>query len=70
MRNEIHTEPANEAGFIDETKFLELVPISRGTLFNWRKAGKIPAVVIGRRVLFHWPTCQATLLRMQRGGVL
>jgi len=69
MANEKQIASTGETGFIDETKFLTLVPISRGTLFNWRKAGKIPAVVIGRRVLFHWPTCQATLLRMQRGGV-
>jgi hypothetical protein len=65
---EARTEPPNGSGFIDEAEFLRRVPISRGTLFNWRKAQKIPAIVIGRRVLFDWSSVQAALLRMQTGG--
>jgi hypothetical protein len=59
----------NEAGFIDETKLLERVPISRGTAVNWRKAGKLPFVKIGSRILYHYPTVEQCLLRLQRGGL-
>ena len=60
---------ANEAGFIDEKTLLARLPVSRRTLFNWRATGKIPCVRLGgRRILFHWPSVEAALLRMQRGG--
>jgi hypothetical protein len=55
--------PPNDAGFIDEQEMLRRLPISRGTLFNWRKAKKIPSVVIGRRVLFKWELVQDAILR-------
>jgi len=56
--------------FIDEAECLRRVPVSRRTMFEWRRAGKIPTVKIGRRCLFHWPSVTAALLRMQRGGDL
>lgn len=64
--NETQIATPNEQGFIGEVELLKRLPISRGTLFNYRKAGRIPAVVIGRRVLFHWPSVEAALLRQQR----
>ena len=69
----IHAEqnkmPAGETGFIDEKQLLARLPISRRTLFNWRKTGKIPCVRLGgSRILFHWPSVEAALLRHQRGG--
>ena len=61
--------PAGEAGFIDQKQLLARLPISRRTLFNWRTTGKIPCVRLGgRRILFHWPSVEAALLRHQRGG--
>jgi len=56
--------------FLDEKEMLRRLPISRRTLFNWRATGKIPSVKIGRRNLFHWPSCEAALLRLQRGGIV
>ena len=53
---------------LDEKEILARIPISRRTLFNWRAAGKIPTVSIGRRNLFHWPSIEAALLRQQRGA--
>jgi predicted site-specific integrase-resolvase len=45
---------------------LARLPISRRTLFNWRTTGKIPCVRLGgRRILFHWPSVEAALLRYQ-----
>jgi hypothetical protein len=56
--------------FLDEKQILARLPVSRRTLFSWRTTGKIPYVRLGgRRVLFHWPSVEAALLRMQRGGV-
>ena len=55
--------------FIDERELLRRVPVSRRTLFDWRYAGKLPFVNLGgRRNLYHWPSVEAALLRMQRGG--
>lgn len=62
-------QPSVEAGFIDEKQLLSRLPVSRRTLFNWRNSGKIPSVRLGgRRILFHWPSVEAALLRHQRGG--
>ena len=62
--------PPGEPGFINEKELLKRLPVSRRTLFSWRTSGKIPFVRLGgRRVLFHWPSIEAALLRNQRGGV-
>src|SRR5208283_5822327 len=60
----------HESCFIDEKTLLKRLPVSRRTLFSWRTSGKIPFVRLGgRRVLFHWPSIEAALLRNQKGGV-
>jgi hypothetical protein len=66
-------EPRFESGkelktFLDEKEMLRRLPISRRTLFNWRRSGKIPSVKIGRRCIYHLPSVEAALLRLQRGG--
>ena len=58
-----------ESNFINQKQLLARLPISRRTLFNWRTSGKIPSVRLGgSRILFHWPSVEAALLRHQRGG--
>jgi hypothetical protein len=57
---------ARQQGLIDQPEFLNRVPVSRKTEYNWRIAGKIPFIKIGKRVLYHWPSVEAALLRMQR----
>jgi hypothetical protein len=54
--------------FIDELEFLRRIPVSRRTLFSWVQSGKIPCVKIGRRKIYHWASCEAALLRLQRGA--
>jgi hypothetical protein len=54
------------AGFIEEPELQQLLPLSRRTLANHRKSGKLPFVRLGRRNLYHWPTIEAFLLRKQR----
>ncbi len=65
MNSEPKQTPSDEAGFINEKQLLARLPVSRRTLFSWRASGKIPHVKIGRRILFHWPSCEAALLRYQ-----
>jgi hypothetical protein len=56
-----------EAEFLDTKKLLALLPVSRGTLMNWRRLGKIPFILTpGRRILFHLPSVREALLRAQR----
>ena len=69
IRAEQNQTSAGESGFIDQKLLLARLPISRRTLFNWRTTGKIPCVRLGgRRILFHWPSVEAALLRHQHGG--
>ena len=60
--------PAGESGFIDEKQLLARLPISRGTLGNWKAKGLLPYIKIGRRCLYDWASVQAALLCRQRGG--
>jgi hypothetical protein len=73
MRNagnhvEQNQTPAGEGGFIDEKQLLAKLPISRGTLSNWKAKGLLPYIKIGRRCLYDWASVQGALLRRQRGG--
>jgi hypothetical protein len=78
FRNAIRTPPASldaqqngvrgDSGFIDEKQLLARLPISRGTLGNWKAKGLLPYIKIGRRCLYDWASVQAALLRRQRGG--
>jgi Helix-turn-helix domain len=54
--------------FIDEKELLRRLPVSRRTIHNWRRQGKIPSIVIGRRVLFCWENVADALRRMEHGG--
>jgi hypothetical protein len=54
--------------FLDEKELLRRLPVSRRTVFAWRKNGKLPCVRIGRRNLFHWPSVESALLRLQQGA--
>ena len=68
MNSEEIQTPAGEAGFIDEKQLLARLPVSRGTLCNWKAKGFLPFIKIGRRCLYDWASVQAALLRRQRGG--
>ena len=64
----LRNRPSRQASLM-KSNLLSRLPVSRRTLFNWRNSGKIPSVRLGgRRILFHWPSVEAALLRHQRGG--
>jgi hypothetical protein len=46
-----------------------VLPLSRRSIFEWRKKGIIPSVQVGGKILFHGPSVEAALLRRQTGGV-
>lgn len=60
--------PQHDKSFWDERELLRHLPICRRTAFNWIKQGKLPVIVIGRRKIYHGPSVEAALLRLQRGG--
>ena len=63
--------PTTTAGqaIIEECELLRRLPISRRTCATWREQGLIPFIRLpgSRRVLYHWPTVEAALLRRQKG---
>jgi len=64
-----HPPTSEPVGFIDTDELLRRLPVSRGTIRNWRKSGRLPYICLaGRRVLFDWESCRQALLRNQRGG--
>ena len=56
-------------GFLSADELLKRLPISRGTLHNYIKAGKIPCVKLNHRLMFFWPNVRDALLRQQREAV-
>jgi|ERR1039457_3017533 excisionase family DNA binding protein len=64
-----HPPPGEPGGFIDTDELLRRLPVSRGTIRNWCRSGKIPYIKTpGRRVLFCWENVANALRRMERGG--
>ena len=64
LENDVRGEPS----FINEKQLLARLPVSRGTLANWKAKGILPFIKIGRRCLYDWPSVQGALLRRQCGG--
>src|SRR5262249_8757914 len=62
--------PHNVAEIIGEAEALRRIPVARRTWYGWRARGLIPYIKPrgSKRVLYHWPSVEAALLRMQRGG--
>jgi hypothetical protein len=65
------TAGPGETGFLDQKQLLARLPVSRRTLFNLRQSG-LPSIPIpgSRKVLFHWDSVRAFLIRQQRGGAI
>jgi predicted site-specific integrase-resolvase len=72
MQTQIETRLAEtaraEPDFLSESELLRRLPVSRRTLTNWRKSGRLPFVKLpgSRRVLCHWPSIAESLLRSQQ----
>lgn len=57
------------ATFIDFPELAKRIPMCERSLREAIRRGRIPSIRLpgARRVMFHWPTVQETLLRLQRG---
>jgi hypothetical protein len=58
--------PQCERPFLTVAELQKKIPVSRRTIFAWRKAGWLPSVQAGTKILFHWASVEAALLRQQR----
>lgn len=67
IKNAIQKEEPSTTGFISEPQVLARVSVCRRTWYNWRKNGFVPYVKLGRRILYHWPSVEAAILRRQKG---
>jgi len=65
MNDNISQLTTPDDGFISADELLKRLPISRGTLHNYIKAGKIPVVKLNHRLIFFWPNVRDSLLRQQ-----
>ena len=57
---------APQFGFIRQTELLKRLQISRRTLTNWRKSGKIPTIRVGATLIFCWDSVTAALKRLEQ----
>lgn len=56
--------------FLGFEKLLPRLPVGERSVREWTRQGIIPSIRLpgSRRVLYHWPSVEAALLRQQRGG--
>jgi excisionase family DNA binding protein len=64
---EAATDQKLATDFIDTVELCRRLKCSRRTTNNLRERGKLPAVILGRLVRYHWPTVVSQLLRQQTG---
>ena len=63
------TPAEGDRGFLTTSELQKTVlPLSRRSIFEWRKKGIIPSIQIGSKVLYHKDSVIAVLLRRQNGG--
>lgn len=61
--------PGNAGEFLTELELRGIIPVSRRTIFEWRRKGILPCIRAGKRkLLFHRASVEAALLRLQQGG--
>jgi hypothetical protein len=58
------------SAFINQAELLRRLKICRKTAYLWECQSKLPVVKINHTKRYHWPSVEAALLRMQRGGDL
>jgi hypothetical protein len=62
--------PQYERGFLTTSELQKTVlPLSRRSIFDYRRRGIIPSVQIGSKILYHKQSVIEALLRRQDGGV-
>ena len=66
--------PVNRNGgpatFLSLEELLPRLPVCERSAREWTRRGLLPSIKLpgSRRVLYHWPSVERALLRLQRGG--
>ena len=63
-------EPVASETFIGFQELCRRIPLCERTLWDYVRRGRIPSIRLpgALRILFHWASVQAALLRLERGG--
>ncbi len=63
------TPADGDRGFLTTSELQKTVlPLSRRTIFEWRKKGIIPSIQVGSKILYHAASVESALLRRQSGS--
>jgi hypothetical protein len=62
------TSADSRRGFLTTSELQKIIPLSRRSIFEWRRKGILPSIQIGSKVLYHRESVIAALLRRQTGG--
>jgi hypothetical protein len=60
----------SERGFLTTSELQKIIPLSRRSIFEWRRKGILPSIQIGSKILYHRESVIAALLRRQNGGAV
>lgn len=61
--------PHGDRQFLTNSQLQEILPLSRRSIFEWRRKGILPSIRVGSKILYHRESVIAALLRRQNGGV-
>jgi hypothetical protein len=62
------TSADGDRGFLTTSELQKIIPLSRRSIFEWRRKGILPSIQIGSKILYHRESVIAALLRRQNGG--
>jgi hypothetical protein len=59
--------PHGDRQFLTNSQLQEILPLSRRSIFEWRRKGILPSIQVGSKILYHRESVIAALLRRQDG---
>jgi len=65
----VKPRPHDDRQFLTNSQLQEILPLSRRSIFEWRRKGILPSIQVGSKILYHRESVIAALLRQQQGGV-
>jgi hypothetical protein len=69
-REFLEAQPTPIEGFLSFEQLLPKLPVGERSARQWTRLGILPSIRLpgSRRVIYHWPSVERALLRLQRGG--
>jgi hypothetical protein len=64
----VKSQPHGDRQFLTNSELQEILPLSRRSIFEWRRKGILPSIQVGSKILYHRESVIAALLRQQHGG--